>query len=319
MKKLLCLIAPLALAACAGGGGGGSGGGGSSSGVTPFTSWSAVQPNSTVQATGGTSTYFDYSSSRIGPLANTSNSTFTGSYGSVQSDGYIYLTAATISPGGAAPTISFSQSAGDTIAVATTGPLAGIATGMIKADSSAVAIAAEPQPLGWNYQTYGIWVTGNTSGYAGATSVGSPTVAGSIPTTGSATFSGNASGFYLNSAGNTIYFTTANMQAVTNFATRSISFSTNTTRISPDLVTTFATPSAYGISGNLNMSGTLSYASGSNAITGSVTASGASANSLTGSVTGRFYGPSAQEIGGTYGLYNAGTSERLIGGFGGKR
>jgi len=305
------------LTACAGGGGGG---GGSSAGgvtVTPFTSWSAIQPNSTVVATNGTSTYFDYSPTAVGPLATSTTSSFSGSYGPVESDGYVRLQAATFSSGSGGPSASFSKANGDTIAVATNGPLAGIATGFIRADGTAVAIAAEPQALGWNYQTYGIWVTGDTAGYAGATSVGSPTAITGIPSTGTGTFTGNASGFYLDRTGTDLYFTTANMTAVANFSTRSVAFSTSGTAISPDL-SGFVAPSTYGI-GNLNMTGTLSYAAGTNLISGAVTATGASSNSLSGTANGKFFGPSANEIGGTYGLSNAGTSERLIGGFGGKR
>jgi hypothetical protein len=319
LKASILLFKVLILTACAGGGGGG--GGGSSAGgvtVTPFTSWSAIQPNSTVQATGGLSTYFDYSPSGVGPLASATTASFTGSYGPIQSDGYVYLQSATISSNASGnPSVSFDKAAGDTIAVATNGALAGIATVMIKADSSAVAIAAEPQALGWNYQTYGIWVSGDTAGFAGAVSVGSPTAVTGIPSTGSANFSGNASGFYLDSTGRDIYFTTANMTATTNFATRTISFSTSSTAISTNL-TNFVAPSTYGI-GNLNMTGTLNYAAGTNSISGAVTASGASPNSLSGTANAKFFGPTANEIGGTYGLSNAGTSERLVGGFGGKR
>jgi hypothetical protein len=59
----------------------------------------------------------------------------------------------------------------------------------------------------------------------------------------------------------------------------------------------------------------LSYAQGVNSFSGGLTtANGA----LNGQGTGRFYGPSAQEIGGVYSLSGSGLS-RLIGGFGGKR
>jgi len=317
LKASTLSISALILTACAGGGGGG----GSSAGgvtVTPFTSWSAIQPNSTVQATGGLSTYFDYSSTGVGPLASTTTASFTGSYGPVQSDGYVYLQSATISSGTSGnPSVSFDKAAGDTIGVFVNGPLAGIATGMIKADETAVAIAAEPQALGWNYQTYGIWVSGDTAGFAGAVSVGSPTAVTGIPSTGTGNFSGNASGFYLDGSGGDIYFTTANMTATADFSTRSVAFSTSGTAISPDL-NSFVAPSTYGI-GNLNMTGTLSYAAGANAMSGAVTATGTSSNSLSGTANGKFFGPSANEIGGTYGLSNAGTGETLVGGFGGKR
>jgi hypothetical protein len=40
---------------------------------------------------------------------------------------------------------------------------------------------------------------------------------------------------------------------------------------------------------------------------------------MSGSIIGNFYGPSANEIGGTYGLTKSTTGGSLVGGFGGKR
>jgi hypothetical protein len=315
IRKLGFLLLPLLISACAGGGGGG---GGSSGGVvvTPFTSWSAIQPNTTVQATGGLSSYFAFNSSGVDAVATaTTTASFTGSYGAVQSDGYIYLDSATISAGSGGPSVTFSKAAGDTIDEIAIGPLAGIVTGMIKADESAVALSAEPQVLGWNYQTFGIWITGDTSGFAGAVSVGSPTAVTGIPATGSGTFSGSAAGFYI-SPSNVNYFTAADMSAVTNFSTRSVTFNTNNTALSTNL-TNFQTPAFYAIGGNLNVSGALSYAAGTNSISGAVAATGV--NIMSGTANAKFYGPNAQEIGGTYALSRSGTTERLFGGFGGKR
>jgi hypothetical protein len=73
----------------------------------------------------------------------------------------------------------------------------------------------------------------------------------------------------------------------------------------------------------MNMTGTLTYAAGTNSISGTVTtpggtASGITVSALSGSINARFYGPTAQEIGGTFGLTGAGL-EVYGGSFGGKR
>jgi hypothetical protein len=68
---------------------------------------------------------------------------------------------------------------------------------------------------------------------------------------------------------------------------------------------------------NLNLSGTLSYLAGSNQFSGTV-----NTTSMSGIATGKFYGPSAQEIGGTFSVSNGTVGSggsAYIGGFGGKR
>jgi hypothetical protein len=62
----------------------------------------------------------------------------------------------------------------------------------------------------------------------------------------------------------------------------------------------------------LNIQGTLSYAGGSNDFSGPV-----SSSALTGSARGQFYGPAANEIGGTFGLKGVGV-EGYLGAFGAK-
>jgi hypothetical protein len=63
----------------------------------------------------------------------------------------------------------------------------------------------------------------------------------------------------------------------------------------------------------LDLSGSLSWAAGVNNFSGQVqTRDG----NLNGSASGKFYGPTAQEIGGTYQLGGGGVS-RMVGGFGG--
>jgi hypothetical protein len=64
----------------------------------------------------------------------------------------------------------------------------------------------------------------------------------------------------------------------------------------------------------LDLRGNWNYAPGTSQFSGSVkTVNG----DLTGSASGRFYGPTAQEIGGVYGLTGGGAT--MLGGFGGKR
>jgi len=174
-------------------------------------------------------------------------------------------------------------------------------------DAVGVAINALG-PLAWNYQTFGYWLqaTGAGSSLAGAISIGSPTPIGGIPP-GSATYNGVSGGIYVDASGLTYEYAGA-FTASVNFVTRSIIMLTSGT--------TYALASGGGPKPALflNVGGTLNYLSGTNQFSGTV-ANGA----LTGPATGRFYGPSAEEIGGTYSLKVGSTRESAVGAFGGKR
>lgn len=313
-------IAALTLTACAGGGGGG--GGSSSSGgvtVTPFTSWSAIQANTTVIAYGDASqaTYVDDpGTGLVGTISAASQTSggasMTLSYGSS-------LINSAIINSGLGQTITFDKSAGDFIGPLTVGPFAGDVNIASKANGSAIGLFAEPcpsNPCGWNYQSYGVWIngidptTGLGNGTAGAVSVGSATPVTGMPATGTATFVGTAGGLYVAPSG-AASFTIADMSAAVNFGTRAIGFSTTTTNTTNNFT-------SFTARNDLNMSGTLTYAAGANAFSGVVTAAGAGSG-LTGNAIGKFYGPTATEIGGTYATKAGSGLESLIGGFGGKR
>lgn len=103
------------------------------------------------------------------------------------------------------------------------------------------------------------------------------------------------------------YFTLANMNTTVNFATRQLSFMTSFSQQTPELVSSTFVPS-------LDMTGTLSYAPGSNQFSGPVTAT----NGMTGTAQGRFYGPAAEEIGGTFSVTGPGV-QSYGGAFGGAR
>lgn len=313
-------IAALTLTACAGGGGGG--GGSSSSGgvtVTPFTSWSAIQPNTTVIAYGDASQVSYVDDPITGLTSSISSATQTSEGASMTlSYGSSLITSATINSG-LGQTITFDKSAGDLMEPLPVGPFAGDVLVALKANRTAVGLFAEPCPANscvWNYQSYGVWINGidpNTglgNGTTGAISVGSATPVTGMPATGTATFVGTAGGLYVAPSG-AASFTIADMSAAVNFGTRAIGFSTTTTNTTSDFT-------SFTARNDLNMSGTLTYSAGTNAFSGAVTAAGAGSG-LTGNAIGKFYGPTATEIGGTYAIKAGSGLESLIGGFGGKR
>jgi hypothetical protein len=184
--------------------------------------------------------------------------------------------------------------------------------GVCGADTAtSTVVGIDAKTIGWNYQTFGIWLQrpSPTTFQAGAMSAGAVTPANAVPTSGPANFSGIASGFYVNQSG-AAFVTTAEMTAAVDFGARSVLFATDDTRITN--LDGSGLPSS---AGQLNLSGNLTYDPVPNRFTGAVNTQD---TTLNGSATGRFYGPQAQEMGGTYGLTGAGPS-RMIGAFGAKK
>lgn len=283
-RAIAVVAASLLLNACGGGGGGGGG-------VLPaFTSWSAVQPGSTVVATG---------------VSQETTYTYDPAGGQVVDVG-------APSPVSTASTVTMAfDSAGDlskfTLLTPTSkldlGAFVDLGAGVIVAANSSdpnliteVALIADPYYLGYEYQSFGIWETQVTSTDAvgGVFSVGAPTAGSAIPTTGAASFAGNLAGSYIDPDG-LLWFAFAEVSVDANFVTRTLSFNSELTSITDLLTTDIARP-------DLNLSGALTYQPGVNAFTGPVTSGGG----LTGSSTGQFYGPSAQELGGVFFLRGSG-------------
>jgi hypothetical protein len=153
------------------------------------------------------------------------------------------------------------------------------------------AILANPMNLGWEYQSFGVWETASPGGKTfGAMSVGN-SAGTAIPTTGNPTFTGYAAGTYVNTAG-TGSTVLADLTVDANFGTQTLVFSTTNTRTSTDWGQFDPAP-------DLNLTGTLIYAPGTNSFTGTVSSAG-----LTGESTGQFYGPNAEELGGVFFLDN---------------
>jgi hypothetical protein len=174
-----------------------------------------------------------------------------------------------------------------------------------------VGVIANPYALGWNYQSFGAWndhATGFANGIMGATSYGAATPAQSVPASGAATFSGKLGGLYVSPEG-LGSMAVAELTVGANFSARSLSIASSGTTLSRDLRATIAAP-------QLDLSGTLRYAPGSNAFSGTLANAG---GTLSGTSNGRFYGPAAEELGGVFALESAITVETFVGAYGAKR
>jgi hypothetical protein len=181
------------------------------------------------------------------------------------------------------------------------------------ANPRAAGLLVNGPGLGWNYQSFGYWIgeTGPLTAAVDAVSFGTPTQFDAIPVSGTASYSGVAAGLYVDEIGWPSDYA-ASMSATADFgAGRSVSFSTTRSMILPlgaeDVI---ATP-------ELDFAGTLSISAQSNRFSGAVSTLDPSAG-LSGTATGRFYGPTAQEIGGVFELMGGGP-RGLVGGFGGTR
>jgi len=191
---------------------------------------------------------------------------------------------------------------------------AGVVYGYDAAGSKFI-ISADPldSANNWNYQTYGIWETGRGtgSGTAGAVSVGSVTLGSSIPTSGSATYTGHFGGAASDVNG-VDWLTTGDASVGVNFATRSLDFATTNSKYTSPVAS--SSPS-WASASSLNMTGTLTYSDATNHFNGTVTDGYAGS----GAVNGKFYGPNAEEIGGVFSLGTYPSTRFHAGAFGGKR
>lgn len=179
-------------------------------------------------------------------------------------------------------------------------------------NGSDVGSFLDPGANGWNYQTFGYWVS--TTGSASAVSAGNPTPPTAVLSLSRATYSGTSSGLYFN--GSATYEHSAHMTADVDFAARSVSFATSGTQLLQS-GSSFSVPAA-----QLDMTGTLSISDGYQ-FSGPVRTRGlffGVFGSLSGTASGTFYGPQAEEMGGVFTLSpTRGGTARLSGGFGGSR
>ncbi len=280
-----------------------SGTGGSSSSFN-FVRWSAISPPTTVNLEGVSQSTSYSSTNSIVTGVGTPSSASENSSASIK-----YRTNGTIeriSVSTPTTSVSWNESNGETIDDTE------IVIFGYNDDFSKIGTVLDPvhPALDWNYQTFGVWLTGyrKGGGNIGAISVGSPTPGSAVNTTGSATFVGITTGVYINSSGSNQYLTVGDLTANVNFSDRSVGITTTGTS-KTSLVTGSQT-----IDSGLNMTGTLKYAPNNSSFNGSLTTNGG----MSGTSNGRFYGPNTQELGGVFFLRGTGL-ETYGGGYGAKR
>lgn len=303
---IFSFVLPFALTGCAGGGGGGS--------STPAAVPAPVSiPPASVPGSGvSISSPYSAASGLTLPGVATDNaaSLFTsGSAGSVTS-ATITSTNATAA-GGTTLTLNSDPSNTPTSFVIFNPAHTASISGSIRTFATVNdAIHGNLNFTTYSYLTFGGWGDcgancglANETGVIGVYVSGTETPANMIPTTGSATYTGELQGLYFN--GGTLLGTVADAALTADFANRSVSFSTSNSH-------TYSLGQALSLSqpnDGLNLTGTLSYTS-ANPFGGNITDVGG----RTGTATGRFYGTPASpgaappEVGGVFSVSNSTSS-----------
>ncbi|WP_407940327.1 transferrin-binding protein-like solute binding protein [Novosphingobium aerophilum] len=299
------------LSAC---GGGGSGGGVNSTPApaptptptptpTAFTNWQTTPSNGVLRLSGST-VEAPYTPSAVFP--NAVGSYGTPSVGNATADfTYSSGTPSGVSVSGALSSVNFTTSDGSTKVNLASSP----STIKYSSPSGATTLLINNASVsGYSYMSFGAWAgSTSTAGYINSFHAGSATPAASVPTSGSATYSGTSAGYYSSQSG-TVNPVTSDVTLTANFSTRSIIYVASNTQ---------GTVSYPG----LNVTGTLSYASGSRTFSGTLTTpQGYGTGMLTGTASGSFYGPLGQEVAGAFVLnWSSGTVAQYVGSFGAKR
>lgn len=321
---LLCLCA--GLAACSSGGGTSS----ASSATSLPSSWPSNFNNQSYTVNGisqGGTQFRDEIETNSSPTITNPNtlsadSHRSGAQASIQLDSSGNLQAVTLKPANNVAVLLDANT--DTIS---TFGLHSQTDQIISNDNSISVLLSNPISNQWEYQTFATWITGDhlatasdltDSGTYGNLSAGFATTGNAIPTTGNATYSGIALGHYqsydLSAGSNTInqttsyyeiynhenYFTKANLSANVDFANRTISLTTTSTQ-----ALEIANSNATAISlSNYDMTGSLSYAAGSNDLSGNFYFTTSGSTTPVGDINALFYGPNAEELGGTFSVNN---------------
>lgn len=268
------IVAVSSVAGCGGGDGGGT---------TAFTSFSAIPDNGVTQIEGQAVTA-SYTANlttgdvQVGSVAgpNASTAIVTTRNGEA-------VRVEISAPGS---NFVYDDSRGD-IAIADLGVI-----GLETADGRSQAVILDNEALGFEYQTFGTWVTGygTGSGTVGAGSYGARTNSGDLPIGQSASYQGIAVGVARRSDGQP-YVTASEVNVSTNFSTAGIS-STGTQAVNLN-------------TGAMVSASELDFA-GSGPVNGSGFRANVSGTGTSGRADGIFYGPNASEVGGTYQLTGPG-------------
>jgi hypothetical protein len=165
----------------------------------------------------------------------------------------------------------------------------------------------DPVSAGLSYSTLGFWSYASsataTTHHGGFFHLGSQTLGRDIPTSGTASFAGTMLSTFADGAA--LYDVSAVARAQADFGARQVRLTTEGSRRVP--LGTLGAPVA---DSSLNLSGTLSYAAGSNAMSGTL-----SAGTMAGPSSAKFYGPAGAEIAGSYAIQDAGITRQMVGSY----
>ena len=147
-----------------------------------------------------------------------------------------------------------------------------------------------------DYLTFGIWTSSNaasTLAYGSGFYMGDVTSIASVPASGQATYNGRTIGFYASTAEG-VYLTGARFAGVVDFSSRTLGV-------------TSAGTTGTSVATGLSVSSPLLDWSGAGTLSGDgFSGTIAQGNGATGSFSGKFFGPSVEAMGGSFGTSNAG-------------
>jgi hypothetical protein len=227
------------------------------------------------------------------------------------SNGNIGLTAPNIPHNGTTDTVTFAQFFTN---VYNTELAGGSYSSATSSGGAYVSLFDSGPSLALQYSDFGFWTAATSStatpSEIGVYGVGNGTPAKSMPTTGSAIYTGAVQGAVSNNVASGYFAGLASLSA--NFATNGMTGSVTDIRVSE---TGYAAPQ--GSMNDITFSGTIS---GPN-FSGTASTSGTSGSLLntsgaTGTFGGGFYGPSASEVTGVFSLNGGSSSAQIIGSFG---
>ncbi|WP_455261997.1 transferrin-binding protein-like solute binding protein [Neisseria sp.] len=185
---------------------------------------------------------------------------------------------------------------------------------VISFDDDTQIVLHDPSAAGWTYQTFAHYTVPDKTphkGYQGYQSLGDETAFATLPAKGTATYQGISTAYVVTGNNNNNRQLTSNVMAIVDFGLKGVRFKTSNSHFHTLNNGTRVSEAAE----NYDFKGTASWEKG-NLFSGTVsTADG----KLSGNLNGKFFGPNAAEIGGTYGLKNQDATEHLIGGYGAKR
>ena len=169
----------------------------------------------------------------------------------------------------------------------------------------------DPAAAGWTYQTFAHYIDPKSGVIHGYQSLGDETKFTALPASGTATYNGLTTAYVVKNNDQSRQLT-ADVKAIVDFGLKGVRFETTNSQ--------FHSLDANGrrvtVKGaDYDMKGTAKWENG-NLFLGKAEATAAG---LKGNLSGKFFGPSAAEIGGTYGLKKEDGSEHMIGGYGAKR